>query len=94
MTEGLHRCEHCGYAVLTKYDDGAIKLRSEIVIWRDDRCTIICRSCKKEVEVEIPLPKTYLKQHKVTYFVVDKDRRFARRKRVDLEALGEKIDSK
>lgn len=93
MIESLHRCEHCGYAVLTKYEDEAVKLRSEIVIWREDRCTVICRSCKKEIEIEIAVPASYLKKEKIKHVIVDKDRRIARRRCVNNEN-GENIESK
>jgi hypothetical protein len=48
-------CEKCGNEVIRSYPTGKVKLRTNIVVWEDDKCICKCLKCKADVEIPLTL---------------------------------------
>jgi len=48
-------CPQCGNEVIRSYPSGKIKMRTNIVIFEEDKCICKCLKCHAEVEVPVVL---------------------------------------
>jgi len=51
----IPRCPHCRAVILQKSLDGKIKIRTNIVVFDEDRAIVKCRRCKTDVPVDVQL---------------------------------------
>jgi hypothetical protein len=48
-------CEKCGNEVIRSYPSGKIKIRTNIIVFENDKCICKCLKCKSDVEIPLVL---------------------------------------
>jgi ribosomal protein S27E len=65
-------CNHCNEVVI-KSMNGEAKLRSKVVIFRDDQAFAICKGCNSElpipVKLDVGMMKSITESNKVRLFI-------------------------
>ncbi len=51
-------CPSCGNEIIKNYPNGKVKLRTNIVIWEDNRAICKCTKCHTDVKVPVKLERS------------------------------------
>ena len=54
-------CSKCDDVVLKSFESGEMKLRSKVVIFKDDKAVAICKGCGTEIPIPVAVDFTLMK---------------------------------
>jgi len=66
-------CTHCGEQVLKSMPDGTTKLRSKVIVFKDNSAVIVCKGCGGDIpfplKIDDTLVKSMLQSQRLKLFV-------------------------
>lgn len=74
----MSKCPHCDKKIIQKAMDGRIKIRTNILVFRNGKAEIVCKKCGGDVPIDVFMGPELKKA-----MGVEKDPRLILRKKID-----------
>lgn len=53
----IKKCPYCSDNIMKSYDN-EVKMRATLIKWNDNGCFAVCKSCKRDVEIDFEIIKS------------------------------------